>query len=145
MLEQMEVGKDTKEFFVEMSEYRNMQDGLWSQVMQLDSLELQKSMEELIHRYRKTTFYKITEHNGFKCTFEGIIFSFACAPLDHSLTLEKTHSLQFLYSAAWNILLLRQPVERLATSSSSTLDLFFFGAILSVTSYALRLGGYKRG
>ena len=40
MLEKMEVGKDTKECFVEMSEYRNMQDGFGSQMMQLDSPEL---------------------------------------------------------------------------------------------------------
>ena len=93
MLEKIEVGKDTKECFAEMGEYRRMQDGLWGQIMQLDSPELQKSMEELRYRYCKTAFHEITEHNGFKCTFEGIIFSFACAPLDHSLTLEKTHIL----------------------------------------------------
>ena len=33
MLEKMEVGKDTKECFVEMSEYRKMQDGFGSQMM----------------------------------------------------------------------------------------------------------------
>jgi len=60
--------------------------------------ELQKSMKEHRNRYHKTTFHEITEHNGFKCTFERIIFSFAYAPLDHSLTLKKTHILQFLYS-----------------------------------------------
>ena len=145
MLENVKVGKNPKECFAEMSKNRKMQNGLGSQMMQLDSPELQKSMEELRHRNCKTAFHKIMEHNGFKRTFEGIIFPFTCTPLDHSLTLEKTHSLQFLYSAVWDILLLCQPVERLATSSSSTLDLFFFGAILSVTSYALRLGGYERG
>ena len=47
MLKKMEVGKDTKESFAEMSKYRKMQDGLRSQMMQLDSPELQESMEEL--------------------------------------------------------------------------------------------------
>ena len=42
----MEVGKDTKECFTEMGEYRKMQDGLWGQMTQLDSPELKKSMEE---------------------------------------------------------------------------------------------------
>ena len=98
MLEKIEVGKDTKECFAEMSKYRTIQDGLGSQMMQLDSPELQKSIEELKHRNCKTTFHEIMEHNGFKCTFEGTIFSFACTPLDYSLTLEKTHILQFLYS-----------------------------------------------
>ena len=44
MLEKVKVGKDTKECFVEMSKNRIMQDGLRSQMMQLDSAELQKSI-----------------------------------------------------------------------------------------------------
>ena len=98
MLEKMEVGKDAKECFAEMGEYRKMQDRLWCQMMQLHSPEVKKSMKEIRNSYCKTTFHKITEHNDFKCTFEGIIFPFACAPLYHSLILEKTNSLQFLYS-----------------------------------------------
>ena len=98
MLKKMEVGKDSKESFAEMSEYRKMQDGLGSQMMQLDSPKLQKSMEKFRHRNGKTTFHEITEDNSFKGTLEGIIFSFARAPLDYSLTLEKTHILQFLHS-----------------------------------------------
>ena len=98
ILEKMEMWKNPKESFAEMSKNRKMQNGLRSQMMQLDSPELQKSMEELRYRYCKTAFHEITEHNGFKCTFEGIIFPFACAPLYHSLILEKTNSLQFLYS-----------------------------------------------
>ena len=66
--------------------------------MQLDSPEVKKTMEKFRNRYCKTTFHKITEHNGFKCTFERIIFSFVCTLLDYSLTLEKTHILQFLHS-----------------------------------------------
>ena len=93
MLEKMEVGKDTKEYFAKMSKYRKMQDGLRSQMMQLDSPELQKSMEKLRHRYHKTTFHKITEHDGFKCTFKRVILSFVCTPLDYTLSLEKTHIL----------------------------------------------------
>jgi len=98
MLEKMEVGKDPKECFTEMSKNRKIQDGLGSQMMQLDLPELQKSIEELKHRKCKTTFHKITEHNGFKSTFKRVIFSLTRAPLDHSLTLEKTHILQFLHS-----------------------------------------------
>jgi len=98
MLERIEVGKDSKERFAKMGEYRKMQDGLWGQLMQLDSPEVQKSIEELRNRYPKTSFHEITEHNGFKCTFERIIFSFALTPLDHRLALKKTHILLFLYS-----------------------------------------------
>ena len=112
--------------------------------MQLDSPEERKSMKELRNRYCKTTFHKITEHNSFKRTFEGIIFPFTCTPLDHSLTLEKTHSLSSC-TAALDILLLRQPVEKLATSSSLTLDLFFLGAISVSRAMILKLGGYDRG
>ena len=97
MLEKVKVGKDTKECFVEMSKNRIMQDGLRSQMMQLDSPELQKSIEELRYRKCKTAFHKITEHNGFKSTFKGVIFSFTCTLLDYGLTLEETHILQFLH------------------------------------------------
>ena len=77
MLEKMEVGKDTKECFTEMSEYRKMQDGLGSQMMQLDSPELQKSMKKLRNRNCKTALHKVTKHNGFKSTFKRVFFSFA--------------------------------------------------------------------
>ena len=97
-MEKMEVGKHSLESFAKMGEYRKMQDGLRGQMMQLDSPKVQKSMKEHRNRYHKTTFHEITEHNGFKCTFERIIFSFAYAPLDHILTLEKTHILKFLHS-----------------------------------------------
>jgi len=42
----MEVGKDSKECFAKMGEYRKMQDGLRGQMMQLDSPKVQKSMEK---------------------------------------------------------------------------------------------------
>ena len=98
MLKKMEMGKNTKECFAEMSKNRKMQDGLGIQIMQLDSPKLNQSMEKFRHRNGKTTFHKITEDNRFKGTLEGIIFSFARAPLDYSLTLEKTHILQFLHN-----------------------------------------------
>ena len=96
-MEKMEVGKDTKECFAEMSEYRKMQDGLGSQKMQLDSPKFQKSMDKFRHRNGKTTFHKITEDYGFKGTFHRVLFSFACPPLDHGLSLEETQILQFLH------------------------------------------------
>ena len=98
MLEKMEVGKDAKEWFIEMGKYRKMQDGLWGQKMQLDSPEVKKSMEKFRNRYCKATFHKITEHNGFKSTFKGVIFSFTHTLLDYGLTLEETHILQFMRS-----------------------------------------------
>ena len=141
MLEKMEVGKDTKECFAEMSKYRKMQDGLGSQMIQLDSLELQKSMEELRHRNCKTAVHKITEHNGFKCTFEGIIFSFACAPLDHSLTLEKTHILQFLHSCLRHFTF--APARRkICNCFIFNLGLVFLGSHFNVTSFG---SGATRG
>ena len=121
-----------------------MQDGLWGQMMQLDSPEVKKSMEKFRNRYCKATFHEIAEQNGFKSTFERIILSFAYAPLDHSLTLEKTHSLQFLYNC------FRHFAFALAYGKICNLFIFDFGLVLfgshlSATSYALRLGGYERG
>ena len=142
MLEKIEVGKDTKECFAEMSEYRKMHDGLWSQMMQLDSLELQKSMEELRHRYHKTTFHKITEHNSFKCTFKRVIFSFACTPLDHSLTLEKTHILQFLNSCFRHFAL--TPARgKISNCFIFNFGFVLFGSHLSVTSSNLGSGATR--
>ena len=46
MLEKVEMGKDAKECFTEMSEYRKVKDRLWGQMMQLDSLELKKGKKE---------------------------------------------------------------------------------------------------
>ena len=141
MLEKMEVGKDAKECFTEMGEYRKMQDGLQGQMMQLDSPEVKKSMEEFRNRHCKTTFHEITEHNGFKSTFEGVIFSFACTPLDHSLTLQKIHSLQFLNNCFRHFTLAP------ARGEISNFFIFDFGFVLlwshlSVTSYDFKLRGY---
>ena len=63
MLEKMEMGKNPKECFAEMSKNGKMQDGLGSEMMQLDSPKLQKSMEEFINRNGKATFHEITEYN----------------------------------------------------------------------------------
>jgi hypothetical protein len=47
MLEKMEMWQDTKKRFTQMGEYEKMKDGLWGQMMQLDSPKLQKSLEEI--------------------------------------------------------------------------------------------------
>ena len=137
MLEKIEVGKDTKECFAEMSKYRKMQDGLGSQMMQLDSPKLQKSMEKFRHRNGKTTFHEITEDNSFKGTLEGIIFSFARAPLDYSLTLEKTHILQFLHNCLRHFTF--APARReICNCFILDLGLVLFGSHLCVTSSGSR-------
>ena len=41
-------------------------------------------------------FHEISEHNGLKGTFHGVIFSFTSAPLAYALILEETHTLQLL-------------------------------------------------
>ena len=104
--------KNDKECFTEMSKNRKMQNGLRSQMMQLDSPKLQKSIEKFRYGKRKTTFHEVTEYNGLEGTFHGVILSFPYTPLDHTLSLD-----------------LYQPVDILATDSSSTLDLFFLGDI----------------
>ena len=97
MLEKVKAGKNAKECFTEMSKNRKMQNGLRSQMMQLDSPELQKSIEKFQYGKCKATFHEITKHNGFKGTFHWVIFSFACMPLDHALSLEETQILQLLH------------------------------------------------
>ena len=46
MLEKIEMCKNPKESFAEMSKYRKMLDRLGSEMMQLDSPKLQKSIEK---------------------------------------------------------------------------------------------------
>ena len=84
----MKVGKNAEECFAEMSENRKMQNGLRSQMMQLDSPKLQKSIEKFLYGKCKTTFHKVTEYNGLEGTFHEVIFSLPCMPLDHTLNLD---------------------------------------------------------
>jgi len=68
------------------------------QMMQLDSPELQKNLEEIQDRDCKTEFHKIMENDGLKSTFVWAVFSFNSTPLDNGLALEQFHILQLLHS-----------------------------------------------
>ena len=81
MFKKVKVEKNAKECFAEMSKNRKMQNGLGSQMMQLDSPGLQKSIEKFRHGKCKATFHEITEHNGFKGTFHRVIFSFTSSKM----------------------------------------------------------------
>ena len=120
-----------------MGEYGKMQDRLRGQMMHLDPPELKKIMKEFRNRYCKTTFHEITEHYGFKRTFEGRIFPFTCTPLDHSLILEKTHSLQFLYSCFRHL--------AFAPAHGKICNLFIFDFGLILLGSHLRVTSYARG
>ena len=103
--------------------------------MQLDSPKVQKSMQELRHKYCKTTFHKITEHNGFKCTFKRGILSFACTTLDHSLTLEKTHIIHLL-NTCFRHFALAPARGKISNCLTFNFGFVLLGSHLSVTSYA---------
>ena len=78
-----------------MSKNRKMQNELRSQMMQLDSPKLQKSIEKFRYGKCKTMFHEIMEYNDLEGTFHGVIFFFPCTPLDHTLSLEETQIFQF--------------------------------------------------
>ena len=122
-----------------MGEYGKMQDRLWGQMMQLDSTEVKKSMEEFRNRHCKTAFHEIAEHNGFESTFQRIIFSFSCTPLNHSLTLEQLYVFQFLHSHFRHFTL---PPSRgkIRNFLDIKLGLVLLGSHLNVTSCNLGLG-----
>ena len=63
--------KNAKECFAEMGKNGKMQNGMRSQMMQLDSPKLQKSIEKFRYGKRKTTFHEVTEYNGLEGTFHG--------------------------------------------------------------------------
>ena len=96
-MEKVKMRKNAKECFAEMGKNGKMKNGMRSQMMQLDSPKLQKSIEKFRYRKRKSTFHEVTEYNGLECTFHGVILSFPCTPLDHTLSLEETKILQFLH------------------------------------------------
>ena len=56
MLKKVKMEKNAKECYAEMSENRKMQNALGSQMMQLDSPELQKSIEKF-RLYLARTFH----------------------------------------------------------------------------------------
>ena len=85
-------------------------------------------------------YRKKKEYNGLEGTFLGLIFSFACTPLDHGLSLEETHIFQFLHcwfrhfalaSARWKI----------GNCFVFNFGLVFLGSHLKVTS--LRSGATR--
>ena len=142
MLEKIEMREDAKECFTKMDEYEKMQDRLWGQMMQLDFPEVKKRMEEFRNRHCKTMFHEIAEHNSFESTFERIIFSFRCMPLNHSLTLEQPHSLQFLHSRFGHLALSPAHGE-ISNLLDIKLGLVLFGSHLNVTSSNLGLGATR--
>ena len=72
-------------------------------MMQLNSPEVQKSMEEIWNWNCKTAFYKVMENDGLKSTFVWAVFSFNSTPLDNGLALEQFHILQLLHSGLWHL------------------------------------------
>ena len=96
MLENVKVGKNSKECFAQMGKNGKMQNRMRSQMMQLDSPKLQKGIEKFRYGKGKTTFQEVTEYNGLEGTFHGVIFSIPCTLLDHTLSLEETKIFQFL-------------------------------------------------
>ena len=84
-MEKVKIWKNAKECFAEMGKNGKMQNGMRSQMMQLDSPKLQKSIEKFRYGKHKTTFHEVTEYNGLEGTFHGVIFSLPCMPLDHTL------------------------------------------------------------
>ena len=111
-------------------------------MIQLDSLELKKSMEEFGNRHCQTAFHEIAKHDGFESTFEWVILSFSCTPLNYSLTLKQTHSLQFLHSR-FGYLALLPTCGKISNFLVVDLGLVHLGSHLSVTSYDLSSGATR--
>ena len=135
----MEMREDAKECFTKMGEYGKMQDRLWGQMMQLDSTEVKKSMEEFRNRHCKTAFHEIAEHDGFQCTFEWVLFPFSRTPQNHILTLEQLHILQFPHSY-FEHLALSPARGKISNLLVIDLGLVLLGSHLSVMSYDLSSG-----
>ena len=138
MLEKMEMWQDAKESFTRMCENGQMKNRLRGQMMQLDSLESQKSMEKIRNRDRKTTFHKIAENDGFKSTFIRAVFSFGRTPLDKGAALEQFHVFQFLHSCLRHLAFLPAGCK-IGNFFNFRFGLGFPWGHLGVTSKILRL------
>ena len=141
MLKKVKVGKNAKDCLAEMSKSGKMQNGLWCQMIQLDSPKLQKSREKFWYRKCKTTFHEVTEHNGLECTFHGVIFSFPCRLLDHTLSLEETQIFQFLHRC-FRYFAFALTCWHIGNCFLSNLGFVLLGSHLNVTSLVL---GATRG
>ena len=116
-----------------MSEDRKMGKGLWGKMMQLNTPEAKKSMEEIENRNRKTAFYEIAEDNGLKSTFIQAVFSFSRKPLDYGTALQHPHILQFLHIGFGYLALLPARCQ-IRSFFNLRLSLGLFGSHLDVTS-----------
>jgi hypothetical protein len=88
MMEQMKMRLDADKSFTQMCEDGNMKDGLWGQMMQLDSPEFQKSMKEIRSMNGKTAFYKIAKDNDSVGSFVWAVLAFCVSPLDDGAGLQ---------------------------------------------------------
>ena len=92
MLKKVKVGKNTKECFAEMSEIERckMDWGVrWCNWIPQNCRTAYKNSDTGSARPRSTKSWNIT--------VSRVLFSFACPPLDHGLSLEETQILQFLH------------------------------------------------
>ena len=119
-----------------------MKDGLWGQMMKLDSPELKKGMEKFRDRYCETMFYEIAEHDGFKSTFEWVILYFSCMSLNHSLTLKQLQILQFSHMHFRHFALSPARGE-ISNLLDIKLGLALLGSHLSITSSNLGSGATR--
>ena len=82
MLEELEMWQDANESFTRMCENGKMENGLWGEMMQLNSPKLQKGLKEIRYGNSKAALHEIAKKDGSMGTFVRAVFSFGRTPLD---------------------------------------------------------------
>ena len=108
-------------------------------MMQLDSPEVQKSMEKIFNWNLKTAFYKIAENDCLKSTFVWTVLPLSTMPLDNGAILEHLHILQLLNSCLGHSIFLPSRGE-IRSFVDIRLGFILLGSHLNVTSENLCSG-----
>ena len=63
--EEIPVGLDPQECFAEMNKDRNVKNGVWGQMLDLNPIEIKESTKEIGGGQSKTSLHEMRENDGF--------------------------------------------------------------------------------
>jgi len=89
ILKQIEVGLNPQENFAKMDKDRNVKNGIWSQVMHLNSPVMKKAPEEIRHRKTEVPKNMRKKNNRFVPFLMGKRFPIRTPPMDNVSRLKK--------------------------------------------------------
>ena len=89
-MEKIEIGFDAQKSLAKMGKGSNMQYGIGSQMMQLNSQKMQQTPKEIRSRDSQTSLHERPKQDNLIGTFVRFVLTFCRAPLDNSPRLNQT-------------------------------------------------------